>query len=143
MLNIKSYESLLTSTTFHQFLDKVLNKIILDLDKYGIVNGFIAFLDAKKINERFNIISSFGRFSTENNINVISAKEIDIHSIVYMSKDSFFKKNLYIDIIEENKKDIFLYLEFNNDIDEVTIEKLKIFFTSIKTIIIQKDWVDE
>jgi len=139
----KYYECLDNSLTFNQFLHNVLHQIKNDLRQYTMRDGFIAFLDGKKINERFKIITSVGKFINSDNINIISAKEVDILSIVYISQKPFLKNNIYVEIIEQNQKDIFLYLEFKENIQDEIKSKLELFFDNIRPIIKQKDWIDE
>ncbi|MCK5293385.1 MAG: hypothetical protein KAJ49_01945, partial [Arcobacteraceae bacterium] len=104
---INKYEISINSNTFHNFLDDLLINIKQDYKKYNLKNGFISFLDETKISEKFVLISAVGRFLNNDNLNIISAKEVDILSIVHMSKKSLFKNNIYVDNIQKNEQEYF------------------------------------
>jgi len=131
---------LIKSNNFHDFLDKLLQNFKIDCVDYKLKNGFIAFLEETKVNERFSVISAFGRFVNEDLAFNIGASEIDILSIVYMKKDGMFLKTKYIDIITKNSQDVFLYLELEEELSKEDQEKFKRVITHIKNIIIDKDW---
>ena len=140
MFKKEKYNTLIKSNNFHDFLDKILQNVKIDCVDYKLKNGFIAFLEETKVNERFSVISAFGRFVNDDLSFNICASEIDILSIVYMKKDGMFLKTKYIDIVTKNNQDVFLYLEFEEELCKEDQEKFKRIITHIKNIIIDKDW---
>lgn len=140
MYSIVEYEVLFESHTFIEFLDKLLDQFQKDHNEYNLVNGFVSLLDEEKIEERFAILTSIGRFRNTDGVHIVSAKEVDILSIVYISKKSLFKDNVYVDYIQKDAKDIFLYLEFKDMLDRKDRRLLEIFLDKLKNMIMQKDW---
>ena len=140
MSQLSKYEISINTNTFQDFLDDALIKIKQDYKKYNLKDGFIAYLDESKISEKFILISSIGRFLNSDNLNIISAREVDILSIVYISKKSLFKENIFIDIIQKEEQDIFLYLEFDHPLTDNEKNNLSEFFTTLNTLILEKTW---
>jgi HD-like signal output (HDOD) protein len=138
-LNTEIFRNFLScKTTLYDFLDFILNN--LKFDNYKIKGGFISYLDESKVSSRFKIISATGRFINSNNIKIISAKEIDKLSIVFMKKESLIKDNLYIDIINKNSEDIFIYLEFDKNINNEEKLQFKTFFNELNDMILHTQW---
>jgi len=138
-LDVKLFKNFITNnTTLYDFLDFILNN--LEFTNYKITGGFISYLDQSKVSSRFKIISAVGRFLNSNNIKIISAKEIDKLSIVFMMKESLIKDNLYIDIVQKNSEDIFIYLEFDKNIKEEEKLQFKTFFNELNDMILNTQW---
>ena len=138
-MDVKLFKNFITNnTTLYNFLDFILNN--LQFDNYKITGGFISYLDQSKVSSRFKIVSAVGRFLNSNNIKIISAKEIDKLSIVFMMKESLIKDNLYIDIVNKNSEDIFIYLEFDKNIKEEEKLQFKTFFNELNDIILNTQW---
>ena len=131
---------LLQSNNFHDFLDKLLQNFKVDFTDYKLKNGFISFLEETKVNERFSIISAFGRFKTEDGMFNIGGSEIDTLSIVYLKKDGIFINKKYIDIMTKHNQDVFLYIEFEEELSCSEQEKFKRLIEHIKNIIMDKNW---
>ncbi len=144
MFNIEKYKILLDSHSFDIFLHNLLPILKENMNKFLLENAFIAYLDEMKIEDRFEIVSSIGRFHGENDLNLISSKEIDILSVAYISKKSFFKNNIYVDVVEKDSKILFLYLEFESILTESDTVEMEIFFTNLTKIMIGQNWsIDE
>lgn len=144
MFNIEKYKFLLDSHSFDIFLHKLLPILKENMDKFLLENAFIAYLDEMKIEDRFEIVSSIGRFHGENDLNLISSKEIDILSVAYISKKSFFKNNIYVDVVEKDSKILFLYLEFESILTKSDTTDMEIFFDNLTKIMIGQNWsIDE
>jgi len=140
-LNINKYNNFIKKdTTLYEFLDFILSKIEIEFNKYNIKGGFIASLDESKVSSRFKIISSVGKFLNSHNMKVISAKEIDKLSTVFISKKSLVRGNLYIDIINQDSKDIFIYLEFESNLNDNEQIQLTNYFDIINLIIKNTQW---
>jgi len=141
-LNIDIFKNFINkkNSTLYEFLDFIL--LNLDFKDLKISGGFIGYLDETKVSSRFKILSARGNFLNSNNIKVISAKEIDKLSIVFMKKESLIKDNLYIDIINKNSLDIFIYLKFEEDIKDEEKIKLKTFFNTLNGMILNTQWED-
>ena len=138
-MDIKLFENFITcNTTLYDFLDFILNN--LEFTNYKITGGFISCLDSTKVARRFKIISSIGGFLNSNNIKIISAKEIDKLSIVFMTKRTYIKNNLYIDYVYTNCQNIFIYLEFDKNIKEEEKLQFKTFFNELNVMIQNKQW---
>ena len=138
-MDVKLFKNFITNnTTLYDFLDFILNN--LEFTNYKITGGFISYLDQSKVSSRFKIISAVGRFLNSNNIKIISAKEIDKLSIVFMMKESLIKDNLYIDIVQKNSEDIFIYLEFDKNIKEEEKLQFKTFFNELNDMILNTQW---
>ena len=125
---------------FHSFLDDTILKIKEDNAHLGLHSGFISYLDENKISEKFSMISSIGRFKKDDNLNIISAKEIDILSIVYISKQKLFKNNVFINILQKDDIDLFFYFEFEENILESQKENILKYFIDIDIEIFEKQW---
>ena len=141
-MNIDIFKNFINkkNSTLYEFLDFIL--LNLDFKDLKISGGFIGYLDETKVSSRFKILSARGNFLNSNNIKVISAKEIDKLSIVFMKKESLIKDNLYIDIINKNSLDIFIYLKFEEDIKDEEKIKLKTFFNTLNGMILNTQWED-
>jgi hypothetical protein len=130
----------LDSDTFYEFLNSAIIQIKNDYTHFGLESGFISFLDESKLSEKFSIIASIGRFKKENNFNIISAKEIDMLSIVYITKQRLCKNNIFINIIHKDGIDIFFYFEFKEDLSDVENKELIEYFINLDSMILSKEW---
>jgi len=140
-LDITTYKNFIDeNTTLYEFLDFSLITIEKEFKKYNLTGGFIAYLDETKVSTRFKIISSFGNFLNSNKIKVISAKEIDKLSTVFISKKSLIRDNLYIDLINKNSQDIFIYLEFKENLKINEQKEINQFFDILNLKIKNKNW---
>ena len=140
-MNIKKYDKLISQNiSLDECMHLILKYLNDDLILYNFNSGFISYLNEDKIKKRFKIICSNGRFLNKNNINVITSKEIDKLSIVFMTKTNFFKENIFIDIIEKNNKNVFIYIEF----DKILNKERKIiiinFFIKLNSLLKNKNW---
>jgi len=140
-LDLKKHNKFINKdTTLYEFLEFILNTIEDEFKEYILSGGFIAYLDETKVSTRFKIISSVGKFLNSNNIKIISAKEIDKLSTVFMTKEPLVKENLYIDIVNKNSQDIFIYLEFDTILDKTEQIKVTNYFTILNRLIKNTNW---
>jgi HD-like signal output (HDOD) protein len=138
-LNTKQFINFITNnTTAFEFLDFVLHNI--KFENLNIKHGFISCLDESKISVRFKIVSSIGRFLHSEKIKIISSKEIDQLSTVYMTKQIYIKNNLYIDYLNINSQNIFIYLEFEEIITEDKYLEIKQASNTIIDILKNTNW---
>jgi len=140
-LNIVKYKNFIQNkTTLYDFLDFILNNLESEFNDHHIVGGFIAYLDETKVTTRFKIISAIGKFLNSHKIKVITSKEIDKLSIVYMTKKNIVKENLYIDIINKKSQDIFIYLEFKENLNQIEQNDITNFFDKLNALIKNTQW---
>jgi len=138
-LNEKLFKNFINDhTTLYSFLDFVL--VNINFKQLNIKGGFISCLDSSKVATRFKIISSIGRFLNSQNIKVISAREIDKLSTVFMTKNTYIKNDLYIDYVYANCQNIFIYLEFEKNLNDKEKLQIKKTFDIINNIIKTKNW---
>jgi len=131
---------LIKSNNFHDFLDTLFQNFKNDFQDYKLKSGFMSFLEETKVNERFSIVCAFGRFIADNGVFNIGASEIDSLSIVYIKKDGIFINKKYIDIITKNDQDVFVYIEFENELNPQEQEIFKQAISKIKNIILEQNW---
>jgi len=134
------YNMLIKSNNFHDFLDTLFQNFKNDFQDYKLKSGFMSFLEETKVNERFSIVCAFGRFIADNGVFNIGASEIDSLSIVYIKKDGIFINKKYIDIITKNDQDVFVYIEFENELNPQEQEIFKQAISKIKNIILEQNW---
>lgn len=140
-MDLEKYKEFINKdTTLYEFLEFILNTIEDEFKNYTLVGGFIAYLDETKVSTRFKIISSIGKFLNANNIKIISAKEIDKLSTVFMTKEPLLKENLYIDIVNKNSQDIFIYLEFNTILNKNEQIEITNYFNILNGLIKNTNW---
>ena len=140
-MNINKYTRIIhNNISLTKSINLILQSLSNDLLIFGFNSGFIAYLDENRIDKRFKILCSNGKFLNNNNINVITSKEIDGLSIVYMTKKNTFKDNFYIDIIEKNNKDVFIYLEFDKILNDKQKNIINIFFRELNDLMRNKNW---
>ena len=143
MFKKDKYSTLSKSNNLHDFLTKLLQNFEIDFKNYKIESGFVSFLEETKVNERFSIISAFGRFVDDKGQFYIGGSEIDSLSIVYLKKDGIFLNKKYIDIMTKNNQDVFLYIEFQEELTLDEEEKFKRVIKYVKKIIMEKSWNSE
>ncbi|HIP12130.1 MAG TPA: HDOD domain-containing protein [Arcobacter sp.] len=140
MIHKDKYNMLIKSNNFHDFLDTLFQNFKNDFQDYKLKSGFMSFLEETKVNERFSIVCAFGRFIADNGVFNIGASEIDSLSIVYIKKDGIFINKKYIDIITKNDQDVFVYIEFENELNPQEQEIFKQAISKIKNIILEQNW---
>ena len=140
MIHKDKYNMLIKSNNFYDFLDTLFQNFKNDFQDYKLKSGFMSFLEETKVNERFSIVCAFGRFIADNGVFNIGASEIDSLSIVYIKKDGIFINKKYIDIITKNDQDVFVYIEFENELNPQEQEIFKQAISKIKNIILEQNW---
>lgn len=120
------------------FVEGVLTQLvsILNLghhpDNIKASDAFFAVLDGDKDNNKFEILSTTGKFRDADKFNIMTPEALELLDEAFIKKDSFFKDNVYVGFFRSsNNTYLFLYLEGCAELSSQNKDFIGIFSNNI------------